>query len=360
MLKSIIILTAAAALAPLAASAQQTRVLTADKANDYSLVYSLPTTVLDIEIEARQEVRKAGPFWQYAKKYIGTDKAVQKDSESWTVTRVRVTPRGVADPEARFAMQLKPGALTEICVAQDGMILGINRSVDLHSAEPWKSGELSASTLTGNEYLQYVDEDFIASQSTAKRAQMLAQSLMEVRESKVALSRGTAETMPADGRQLELMLQSLQHQEQAMTEAFTGSVQTRTVVTRLTYTPDKEGRSVLCRLSDFGGFTTPDDLAGDPLYIDVKCTARGELPSDDKGETRPFPRDGVAYRIPGTAHITLSYLGRGLFDSDIDLAQYGVTFALDPRLFTDKKAPYEASFDPVTGAVVTLEQQRRE
>lgn len=41
---------------------------------------------------------------------------------------------------------------------------------------------------------------------------MLAESLMEIREAKVSLTRGTAETMPTDGRQLELMLESLRHQ----------------------------------------------------------------------------------------------------------------------------------------------------
>ncbi len=73
------------------------------------------------------------------------------------------------------------------------------------------------------EYLQYVDEDFIASQSSVKQAQMLAENLMEIRDAKTSLTRGTAETMPTDGRQPELMLESLRHQEAAMTAAFTGA-----------------------------------------------------------------------------------------------------------------------------------------
>lgn len=345
-----------------AASAQQTRILTAEKHNDYGIVYMLPTTVLDIELEAERTVYKTGPFKQYARKYIGTDKVVTEDGESWTLTRVRVTPRGVADADKRYVMQLKPGALTSVCVADDGMLLAINRDAEpTKILDAWKSSELSQSTLTDNEYLQYVDEDYIASQSSAKRAQLLAESLMEVRNSKVALSRGTAETMPTDGRQLELMLESLRHQEKCLTEAFTGTIQTQKAVTKLTYVPvaDKTGRHILCRLSDFAGFVASDDYSGDPVYIDIREESRGQLPLNEKGEERAWPKDGVAYMIPGTAHITISTGGRGLFDADIELAQYGVTFALQPNLFSDKKAPQQALFNPTTGALISIEQAER-
>lgn len=47
-------------------SAQQTRLLTADKHNEYGLVYSLPITVLDIEVSAQRTVFKPSrtPFMQ--------------------------------------------------------------------------------------------------------------------------------------------------------------------------------------------------------------------------------------------------------------------------------------------------------
>lgn len=41
-------------------SAQTTQKLTATKANEYGLIYSLPKTVLDITIEAEKEVKKPG------------------------------------------------------------------------------------------------------------------------------------------------------------------------------------------------------------------------------------------------------------------------------------------------------------
>lgn len=79
-------ITAVAAIAALSpATAQQTRTLTADKHNEYGLVYSLPVTSLRFAVTARQTVSHAGPYYQYAKKYIGTDKVIAEDSEKWEI-----------------------------------------------------------------------------------------------------------------------------------------------------------------------------------------------------------------------------------------------------------------------------------
>lgn len=334
--------------------AQQTRILTADKHNEYGLVYRLPQTALRIEVSATRTIRKAGPFYQYAKKYIGTDKVIKADAEEWVLNSVTVTPYGVTDQETEYLMQLKPGALTYICVDGDGMLAAINKEVaapPLKGAASTTDGNTASSALDMNKYLQYVNDEFIASQSSAKKAQMLAENIMEVRDAKVSLSRGTAETMPTDGRQLELMLKSLADQEASMTAAFTGLEETRTFSSSYTFMPDEEGKKVLFRLSDFSGFVEADDLSGDPVYIAVEVTREGELPVDAKGEEKKLPKDAVMYNIPGAAKITVSYKGRNYYQQELDFAQFGVKFGLNPTLFSDKKARSYAVFDPVTGAV---------
>ena len=44
------------------AGAQQTKVLTAEKHNEYGLVYSLPITALQVTVTAEKETRIAGPY----------------------------------------------------------------------------------------------------------------------------------------------------------------------------------------------------------------------------------------------------------------------------------------------------------
>lgn len=345
-------ITATAAMV-IPAKAQQTKILTADKHNEYGLVYFLPVTELSVEVTATRTVRRAGPYWQYAKKYIGTDNVARADEERWEITSVGVESYGVADPDNRYLMQLKAGATTTLTVAEDGMLLAINAEAPETQAAPpkRKMPARAHESFTGKEYLQYVGEDFLASQSSAKQAQLLAESLMEVRDAKISLTRGTAETMPTDGRQLELMLQSLSDQEAALTAAFAGTESKETLTRTFTFRPEKAGKKVLFRLSDFAGFVAADDYSGEPVYIRISDVSEAELPTDADGVEKKLPKDAVVYAIPGSAKVTVYQPGQEFFARDMQFAQFGTTFGLAPALFTSKKEPSYAIFDPATGAL---------
>ena len=162
---------AGACVCAASADAQQTKMLTADKHNEYGIVYSLPLTELKIEVTATRTVQKAGPYWQYAKKYIGTDRVIREDAENWTISSVDVSTYGVADPEQRYLMQLKPGATTSVAVAEDGMLLAINAEApEMPGRAGAETARKAPKAFSGKEYLQYVSEDFLASQSSAGAA----------------------------------------------------------------------------------------------------------------------------------------------------------------------------------------------
>lgn len=336
------------------AAAQNTKILTAEKSNEYGIVYSLPQTALEFEITARHQVAKKGPYFLYAKKLIGTDNVVREDYEKWEITDVKVTPYGVPDSGTQYLMQLKPGVLTYIAVDADGMLLSINKESESKPANTGKQPENHTKWPSGREYINYVDGDFVASQSKARQAQLLAESLMDVRDSKLSLTRGTADTMPTDGKQLEIMLNSLAEQETALTNAFTGSVTTEYVTRKFTYIPESEGKEILFRMSDFAGFVDSDDLSGDAVYVETSILNQAKLPVDAKGTEKKLPKNAVIYNLPGSAQITLTSLGKKLYDKEIQFSQFGTQFGLDPSLFTDKKEPSFATFDPVTGALVEV------
>ncbi len=333
-----------------AAHAQQTKVLTADKHNEYGLVYALPVTALEITVTAEKETQIAGPYAKYAKKYLANDHIIAESGESWTLTGISVRPYGAVEQDTKYLMQ--PGATTFISVAPDGMLLSINKEVDMpESADVAAPDNQGVRRLNGKEYLKYVDEDFIASQSTAKQAEMLAENIMEVRDAHISLTRGTADNMPTDGRQLELMLNSLADQENAMTAAFTGSSYKETVSHTYTFVPEEDTTEILFRFSDFKGFCAPNDYAGAPVTIRINITDEGALPTDDKGQEKQLPKDAVRYCIPGEAQVTISFDGKTLYNKETEFAQFGVVFGLSPSLFTDKKEPSYAIFNPVTGGL---------
>lgn len=338
----------------LSVQAQQTKILTAEKHNEYGLVYTLPVTAFNVEVVAVKETKLAGPFNKYSKVFTSDAKIISEDAVDWTIESVKVTPYGIPDTENRYLMQLKAGATTYIGVADDGMLLSINKEPMPVKTDVLSVSEIEGTPATGKEYLEFVNEDFISAISSYKKAQLLAEEIMEVRDAKLSLTRGTAETMPTDGRQLEIMLESLEKQEKALVNAFSGSSWKERVVRTFSFVPENEGKSVLCRLNSSQGVVDASDLSGKPLYVSVKVTEAAELPVDSKGEEKKLPKDAVMYCIPGFADLTFSFDGSEIYQGSYPMSQFGMIFGLNPAIFTDKKEPSFAIFDPSTGALKEL------
>lgn len=198
---------------------------------------------------------------------------------------------------------------------------------------------------------QVISEEMLQSQSAAKRAELAARAIFDIRATRSDLISGQADNMPPDGKSLQLMLDNLQAQEEALEAMFMGTTKTWTMVTTVTVTPDDDiNHEVIARLSALDGFVGTDNLSGAPVYLDLTVTERGELPVNDKGEPLPFPKNGFPYCIPGSTAVKVSFDGRAIASSEQPMAQFGMVYGLAANSLTDKKAPRFVIFDPATGA----------
>ncbi len=333
------------------APAQETKRLNAEKHNEYGIIYSLPMTHLDLEVVATKTIRKAGPYHQYAEKYLGLSNAITHDSESWEVTSVRVIPYGVPDPAEQYLMQFKPGSHGYIVVDERGLLLSINTSPmgdTITHAQPIKKEK---SPLDGDEYANLFTEEMLMSASKAKMAEVAAKQLYRIRESKLNLVTGEVDELPADGESYRLILQQLDEQAAALTALFMGTTQTETAVHHIDYLPMEDtNNEVVFRISDLYGVVDADNLSGAPIYLSLSITKEGTLPTNLKGEVKKMPKDAIPYAIPGEAEVTISNGKRTFFQDRISVAQFGVIFGLDPTPFT-KKEPSCITFYPQTGAI---------
>ncbi len=340
----------------LGVSAQSTQKLTATKANEYGIIYSLPSTVVDISIEAEHVVKEPGEFYKYAKKYLNAD-PITESSESWTVKSITVNSRGVANQEEQYLMQFKSGSTPYLLLSEDNIPLAINADAATETTATIlpQAMEATPTPLQTMAARQVITEEMMQSQSTAKRAELAAAQIFALRQSRTDLITGQADQMPPDGAAMKIVMDNIDAQEAALTAMFLGTVQHSTSVKTITYTPAEEtSKHVIARISATEGIVPADDLSGDPIYLSLTVTERGELPVNEKGEVKKYPKGGVAYRIPGKARIDIAFDGKMMSSSTFDIAQYGVVFGLDPSMFTDKKAPAYLQFSPSTGAIVEL------
>lgn len=359
MMKKILTTLILGAVAALPAAAQQSQKLTASKANEYGLMYTLPLTAFEVTIAVEKTVKTPGDHYQYAKKYLNTD-PIMAPWTSWRITDAVINPIAIADEEERYLASFKNGMGTFMMLSDSNFPISINDEnykPDNASTPLPKAVAAKPTVLQLPIAQQAVTPEMIQSKSSAKRAELAAEKIYELRNNRNEIISGQADAMPSDGAAMKLALDQLSAQEEALTAMFLGTVQTSVEVKTFTvYVPEEgeSGRMVVARLSATEGLVDADDLSGDPIFIEITPITRGELPVNEKGLPKTFPKGGVAYRIPGAAWVSLSYDDKTLVEKEFDVAQYGVVFGLDPTLFTDKRAPSYLHFNPLTGAVREL------
>lgn len=340
------------------ASAQTTQKLVASKANEYGLIYSLPRTVLDITIESEHTERTPGEFYNYARLKLGREDAITRPSREVRIKSVTIVPRGIADPDNRWLVQFKSGATPFVLLDQNNCPVAVNtdRIPEQNTVELPEPVAAEPTPLETPAASQAVTQEMTLSSSLSKRADLAAQRIFELRENRSDLISGQADNTPPDGHSLQLALDNLSAQEAALTAMFIGTTKTFTSVSTITFEPDSESvnSALFARLSPIDGIVDVNDLSGAPIYISLDIIEQGELPVNEKGETKTFPKGGLAYNIPGKAIISLDYEGKEIAHREVSLAQLGVTFGIDPKLFYDKKQPSKLLLDPTTGAITLL------
>ncbi|MBQ6938897.1 MAG: DUF4831 family protein [Muribaculaceae bacterium] len=337
----------------LLATAQDVVQLRPEKFNDYALNYYLPKTVTEIEFVASKTTRKAGEYYQYARKYLGISDVITEDSETWHLESATITSRGEANTDERYQLTFKAGQTPYIFVSEEHTILSVNTAPDTNTT--------TTATAANQDVINDIDSskalssDILMSGSIAKMAEMAAKQIYRIRESRMDILTGDADNMPADGESLRIVIEQLEQQEQALTALFEGTTSVEYITQKIVYTPtDNVENQVILRFSEHLGFVDASDLCGAPIYLSVDITERGEYPLDNKGVVKKVPKGALAYNIPGKIDISLHFDSKTLAREELSVAQLGVVFGLDPALLSRKKERTYVVFDPTTGGITQI------
>ena len=339
-------------LLALNATAQETVKTTANKFNGYGIVYSLPTTAIDLQVTTTRSVEKVGPFSKYAQKYLGVAPTVTQNRTVWTMDKVTAVPKGIPDPEQQYAIQLKSGNQTAFYLTPDGLLAGINAKPECNDPRPHapKKGH----KYTDAEMAQLYTEDMLLMGSTAKMAEAAAKQIYAIREYRLDLLTGNADVLPTDAS-LKIILREMARREALLTELFMGSAEKETMVKHVVYMPDtaEQGNRIAFRFSEHNGVVGTKDLSGEPVYVAVTPTREGTAPTNSKGHAIAPSKGSLAYTIPGYADVKVSFKGKTLFNENLPFAQLGVVYGLDASLLSGKNR-MEARFCPQTGALLNI------
>jgi hypothetical protein len=317
------------------------------------VAYSLPKTVLVVNVEAVKTVRQAGPYFRYSERYLGTKDVITDNSESWSVGNVTVTAKAIPDPANRYIVRTENNSTAYyLSLTPDGFLAGVNVAgapqQEEKTVKKINKRDESVSGLSVNNIV--ISEEVLQANSVAKMAELAAKQIYRLRDSRMNLITGDMDKLP-DGKALEQMLDNIDRSEKELTALFVGK--TTTVPAQFTFeiTPEQDVRNeVLFRLSALTGVVGRDDLSGQPFYVNVKDATDKLNPVREKES-----QNGLYYRLPGTAQVTITDpSGNVLFTRGMTVAQFGTVHSLSAALFN--KSAVKAHFDPQTGALLSLEK----
>ena len=330
----------------------QTEVTTGvTRGKDFGVTYVLPKTQIDIEVKANKIIYTPGEFSKYADRYLRLNNVSADAQEYWELVSVKAKSVGVPDSERVYFVKMKDKTVAPLIeLTEDGIIKSINTPFSPRKATPAAVLTPAKKRVNPRDFLT---EEILMANSSAKMAELVAKEIYNIRESKNALVRGQADNMPKDGEQLKLMLNSLDEQEGAMTEMFSGTSDKEEKTFTIRIDPSKELKDQIAfRFSKKLGVVANNDLAGEPVYISLKDVKAINLPPED-GKKKV---DGIAYIVPGKALVTLTEGKNKLFEEELPVTQFGSIEFLAPALF-NKKATTKVSFNPVTGGLIKVDRE---
>ena len=107
----------------------QTKVVkkNAVKANNFGITYTLPKTVLTVEAEVTKVTCKAGPYYQYAEKYLGVKDVITDNKVYYELGKISLLNRGVPDADNTYIVEFKQGTVAPYAyLTEDGRLCSIN------------------------------------------------------------------------------------------------------------------------------------------------------------------------------------------------------------------------------------------
>ena len=322
------------------------------------VTYHLPDTEICVTVEACCVKQTPGEFYSYAERFLHMKDVISEAGNRWEITGMDCNGKGIPCKDKLCTIKLNNTA-NNIRLNEKGILQAINATIPEEPATAYKETRGTATDNKANAS-QYMTEEMLTATSTAKMAELTAKEIYAIRESKLAITRGQAENMPSDGAAISLLLQELDKQEMALTEMFTG--RTDTVYHRFTFAiPPSEiydtTKAVLFRFSHKLGVVDKENLAGEPVYYNLRNMRTVEKPATDETAKKKTAKqaEGISYNIPGRAKVEIYTRTRTFVEKEIAIAQFGMTEILSKTLF-NKNKEVKVLFDTATGGIISIEK----
>jgi hypothetical protein len=307
-------------------------------------LYILPQTVLKVDVQYQEVRHIPGPYWEYARRYLGITEVIQQKASHWQVMDVKVTPHIEMDPGGAYLLNVLQGGFDRASlepVFEKGVVLdgsglvstrirnpalgsGSDREavryVDLGTESNFeeRTETMYKTIVTDTSFVEVpVNRTIVEEKSLAKKAEEAAEFLLELRTRRFELLTGEYEGYP-QGEAMVAALSKLDELEESYLSLFTGKTINKTEKRSWYIVPETGSSSSAYQLGMFSeqlGFV-PDELReGDPLEVRIHPLGKtGVLDSYFSGKSDSTSVNLLYYRLPDVVNLEV-VLGTNVLSS---------------------------------------------
>jgi hypothetical protein len=313
-----------------------------------SLTYCLPSTVINLEVEAMQEKFYAGPYAKFAEKYLGI-KVRQKDETSYQLVQVNLTPAVEPDQSARHQLFVDKGKIDASFLKLSSAGLVSFSDAAAGGETKWRfpartTGDFSdkgvSSNLTSEATVLYkndrkeseynkvsVQQNMIVAKTPEQKAAETAEMILDLRKQRLQIVTGDTDATYS-GEAMAAAIDELTRLEKEYLTLFTGYSETQMQKMNFEVIPDTERESqryIAFRLSDTAGLVPADNLSGKPVVLEI---IPQEIVSVEEPAASKKPSVLAYYRIPAVCTVKLIEGVNVLLQTRVPVYQLGVTSSL--------------------------------
>jgi hypothetical protein len=331
---------------------------------DGSLVYGLPLTVFDIEVEVERRIEKPGPYARYAGDLLGIKEVINQEKETWTITGIKVNSSEELDPSEFYVIESNTLFQTNVlALKRSGLILDLNPEIYEKGSEnilvKASSNIQSGFTDMGaDEYfvvqsdtlykLVKLDTTFIRipylvekkkQLTTDQLAEKAAKALLELRDGKHQILSGEATVFPQNSAPLD-EINKLENEYLAL---FVGKFWTEVKKFSYTIVPQKDNSGKPITLFKFSGQTGPADANGksgiavDVILVPAKKSKDLTIITKSLSGNEPVRKfDKLYYRMPEVVTMNIKMGDENLYNSRKLIYQFGEVIQLPANYIIGK------------------------
>lgn len=317
------------------------------------LFYSLPQTVIQVDIIVKKIQKVKGPFAEYADQMLGLSQVTTVNSTEYELQDIRLTSYNEPDPSEYYFIQMpekqKDRKAVELFLSDDGIIAGAGTVNETNTNKKQRSVDLSTSPVNMPEFANpsvfertdtvikrisldstIIEQKFFRKTSAAKsveqKAREASEFILKLDESMFNLINGYQEVNYEKGT-MEFMYSQMNSMKQDYLELFKGVTSTSSETFTFYYVVDKNNPlETLCRFSISKGIMPKTSVTGD--FVQIQATSMNKTNSL-KAETEKLnagqrSSHGLYYRIPDKADVIVRVGGQMKLETQFVINQFGV------------------------------------